>query len=220
MPSVDIRMGNIQWPPRCCRCGSEKYSHRTHTDKVVVRTLLSVTEYRKINLNNVPICDRCANARLFWFGAAIVCGAFTYIIFSFAKDIPAYFSNVGLALSILGVVLAIAGVYKSPIKILKFDEKKNSIRIRIYNREIARQMSILEAARKDLPEHSEYLEIQQKKQKKQEREAKLTIRILCFIGFMAGLILILGFGINDGYLMIIISMIFGLIFEAKRLLTK
>jgi hypothetical protein len=139
MPNVEIPVDQIQWPPKCCRCGSTEYVYRAHTDDVVTRTLLSVTEYRKISLQ-IPVCNRCARAQWVWFGAAIGLAAVGMLILYVAGESDTV-GNIIAVVFILAVLAAIVGVRQRPIKILKYDDKKHTLNIRIYNDDVARAVS-------------------------------------------------------------------------------
>ena len=139
MPDVEVGFENIKWPAKCCRCGSAEYTYRSHTDEVVIRTLLSVTQSRKITLT-IPVCDRCAHAQYIWFGAAIAATGIGVAVLYLVKETD-WTNNLVGASFILAVILGLVGVYKKPIKILKFDEKSRTVRIKIYNTEIASEMS-------------------------------------------------------------------------------
>ena len=128
MPVVEANLKQISWPRKCCRCGGDEYSFRRHTDDVVISTVLSVTEYRKISLD-IPVCDRCARAHYVWFGAAIAIAAIGSLILFIAGDSDIAVNVVAVAF-VLAVVAAIVGVRKRPIKILKFDEKNGTVRVR------------------------------------------------------------------------------------------
>lgn len=139
MPTVEINANRIQWPNKCCRCGTHHYTCRQHTDKVVLRTTLSVTAYRKIGVK-IPVCNRCAFAQYIWFGAAIVLAGLGY----FALEMSGAKNNVPSLVPVAfvgAVILAIVGVNKRPIKILGFNEEKNTIKLNIYNKQIADELS-------------------------------------------------------------------------------
>jgi hypothetical protein len=138
MPKVEIPADSIKWPSKCCRCGSSSYSFRQHTDKVVIRTILSVTQYRKISLN-VPICDRCAMAQYYWFGAAVLLAGIGYLLLKTTgspNNVPVY-----VQLSFVGAIaLAIVGVYMRPIKILGFNEKEGTLKLKVHNNQVANEL--------------------------------------------------------------------------------
>ena len=138
MPTIEIDAGNIQWPARCCRCGSKDFSYRPHADKVVVWTVLSVTAYRQISLN-IPVCNRCSVAHYYWFGAALSATGIGFAILQLTKG-PNNVSNLVPGFWFLAIALGIIGTRKTPIKILKFNEEKNRLTIKIFNKEVAALM--------------------------------------------------------------------------------
>jgi hypothetical protein len=219
MPKIDIRMGDIRWPPKCCRCGSPEFAYHSRTENVVTRTVISATESVAITLNNVPICDRCENARRYWFGGAIAFAAIGSL-FLYLAGSGGFLQTVVLALYVIAVLLAIVGTNKSPVRIIKFDERTNLLRIEIYNRDVASEMLKLESGRTDLQGHAEYLAIQEEKQKKKDREVRLTIRTICVLGFALGLYLVYLAEAATGYSVMIMSLLFCLPFEIKHLRKK
>jgi hypothetical protein len=150
MPDVEVPLQQIQWPPKCCRCGSADYVLRNHSDDVVIRTILSVTESRKIGLQ-IPVCNRCARAQWMWFGAAIGLAAIGMAIIYVARESDAV-ANFVMGAFILGVIAAIVGVRQRPIKILKYDDEKKTLKIRIYNDDVAREVSRPDSLSKSAPE--------------------------------------------------------------------
>jgi hypothetical protein len=146
MPTVEVASDQLHFPPRCCRCGGSEYANREHTDDVVISTILSVTKYRKITLQ-IPVCDRCAHAQWIWFGAAIGLGGLGMLIASVFGESDAAINFV-ILLFVTGVIAAMVGVRKKPIKILKYDEDKDTLKIRIYNDEVARAVSRPPAAKR------------------------------------------------------------------------
>ncbi|MDM5181485.1 hypothetical protein PO883_30345 [Massilia sp. DJPM01] len=212
MPKVNIRMGDIQWPATCCRCGSEEFSYRTRTEKVVMRSVVAATEARAVTLVNVPVCDRCDNARRYWFAGASAAAAIGVLFLAFAANHDTYLTP-DLGIFVLAVFLALIGTTKSPIRIIQFDEKINSLKIQIYNHSVAAEMLRREAGRTDLAGHAEYLDIQQDKQRKQDREVRLTVRTLCLLFFISGLYLVFTLGETTGYAVMILSAAFCLPLE-------
>jgi len=53
---------------------------------------------------------------------------------------------------ILGVIAAIVGVRQRPIKILKYDDEKKTLKIRIYNDDVASEVSRPDSLSKSAPE--------------------------------------------------------------------
>lgn len=135
MKIVDVDAENINWPAKCCRCGSKKFDIKEHSEKVVLWTTLSVTKYRQVFLN-IPVCGGCASAHLIWFGAATLLAGIG------ASGLYLFHKSVGFVLFwwILAIVCGLIGVNKKPIKIMGFDEDKNTMRIKIYNDAVANEM--------------------------------------------------------------------------------
>jgi hypothetical protein len=218
MPKIDIRMGEIDWPQACCRCAGAEFSYRTRTENVVTRTVITATESRAITLANVPVCDRCEHARSFWYAGAAVAAAVGLGMLYFGAAESA--GGIMLTMFVLAVLLAIVATRKSPIRIIRFDERNNSLKVQVYNRAIADEMRRREAARQDLDGHAEYLATQEKIQRKKDREVRLTVRTLCLFFFALGVYLVAKLGEPTGYTVMFLSLAFCLPFEIKHLRTK
>jgi hypothetical protein len=149
MPTVELRMGDIQWPEKCCRCGTGGMSYRTHCEDVITRSgPLGSSQKQEITLANVPVCDRCADAQMVWVGFGILAVAAGGIAFFLIENSDRLFPWV-FALIILGIGMAEFGLYKAPIRILKFDEGRNAITVKIYDRDVADEMSRRELLRQN-----------------------------------------------------------------------
>jgi hypothetical protein len=219
MPKLDIALGDIQWPATCCRCGSHNFSLRTHTEKVVTQTMISATEYRQISLHNVPMCDRCKDAKYLWFGLAAVAAAIGMLILYFFPG-HEQLSHLMLGTWSLAIVLAIVGTEKGPLKILKFDVETSSIKVKIYSRQVAAELAQLEAARPADAGHAQYLKMQEEKKRKQDREVIWTIRTVCVLALVFGLWLLIESDMDDGYGVVVMSLMFWLPIELRRWLAK
>ena len=215
MPKIDIRMGEIYWPAKCCRCGGEQFTYRTRTEKIVTRSVLTVTEYRVITLADVPVCDRCEKARFSWFAGAVVAAAIGFYFLQSA-GLSEMHAKGGLAMLALAGLLAGVGSKKKPIRIIKFHEKNNSFTIDIPNRDVAAEMMRREAVRTDLEGHAEYLAVQQEKQRTQDREVRMTVRALCLVGFALGLFFVIKLGETAGYGIMLFSVVCAIPFEMKH----
>lgn len=170
-----------------------------------------------ITLANVPVCDRCENARYYWFSGAAVAAALGLLVLYFTG---ADHSTALLGTFVLAIFFAIIGTGKSPIRFTRVDEKTNLLKMQIYNREIAREMAAREAGRQDLDGHAEYLAMQKEKQRKQDRELMLVLRKLGILGFAGGVYLAMPKGDAGGYFLMIVSLLFCLPFEINRFRDK
>ncbi len=149
MPTVELRMGDIEWPAKCCRCGSDSMSYRTHSEEVITRTgLLGSSMKQEITLENIPLCDRCADAQMVWVGAGLAAIAAGCIAFFLIEESNALFLWVFIMV-ILGTCMATIGTYKAPIRLLRFDEFRNSIEVKIYDDDVAGEMSRRELLRQE-----------------------------------------------------------------------
>lgn len=144
MPVVRIPFDNLEWPRRCCRCGNADYGLRKHNEKVLTRTLLSVSEYREVTLT-IPVCPTCARMQWLWFGAAIVCAA-AGTMFLWPTSTPNDVSAFVLWLFVAAVVLAWVGVYQRPLRVLGFNDQMRLLTVRIYDGETAAHMAGLTEA--------------------------------------------------------------------------
>ena len=135
MKIIDVDAEEINWPTKCCRCGSKKFDIREHTEKVVLWTTLSVTKYRHVLLN-IPVCSACASAYLKWFCAAILFAGIG------CAGLYLFHKSVGFVLFwwALAIVCGLIGTNKKPIKVMGFNEDQNTMRIKIYNDAIANEM--------------------------------------------------------------------------------
>lgn len=138
MNIVDVPQDHLHWPARCCRCAGKDYEIRPHTEKVVLWTTLSVTRYRIVNLD-IPVCRRCAGGHLLWYGLAIVFGAIAWLLLS-KNNGSAAAANRELLLMFAAIACAIVGVRKKPIKVLRLDDEKGTMRIKLYNETIATEL--------------------------------------------------------------------------------
>ncbi|MFZ6769251.1 hypothetical protein ACO0LM_19525 [Undibacterium sp. Di26W] len=132
---VDADADYINWPSKCCRCGSKNFNMEVHTEKVVLWTVLSVTKYRYISVE-IPVCGSCSSAHFKWYGAAIACAAIGW------SGLQVFHKSDKFILFwwVLAIILAIIGTRKKPLKILGFNEDNNTIRLQIYNHAFASEM--------------------------------------------------------------------------------
>ena len=139
MPVIEARFDELAFPPCCCSCGSRAFTLRSHTEKVVVWTVISITKYRRITLQ-IPACDACVARPWLWFGGAAALIGLVWLYASHASD---HGRDVGVGI-LLPVVLAIGMVLKGqaskPLNILGFDNDDRMIKLRIRNEGVARQM--------------------------------------------------------------------------------
>lgn len=216
MPQIDLRVGEIRWPSKCCRCGSAHFAWRARTEKILTRSVLAVNEYRKITLHEVPVCNRCEFARYFWFGGAILAAAIGLLLPSVA-EMEGPLRHIDIGLFIVGVVLAVVGTTKSPIRIVRFDDATNSLRVEIYNQAVADEMMQREQRRTDLEGHAQYLAAHAEKQRLRDREVMRTIRTICALGCAGGLLMAFWMRDTSGYFMLVFSALCWAPFEWRSL---
>jgi hypothetical protein len=149
MPTVELRMGDIEWPAKCCRCGSDRISYRTHSEEVITRSgPLGSSTKQEITLANLPVCDRCADAQMVWGGAgmlALAAGGLALFLIEQSNALSLWV----LVLFMLGICMVTIGTYKAPIRILRFDARSNTIEVKIYSCEVADEMSRRELLRQE-----------------------------------------------------------------------
>ena len=139
MPVIEARLAELAFPPCCCSCASRDFVWRTHTEKVVVWTVLSVTKYNRITLE-IPACDRCVARQWLWYGGAAALFGLVYLYVSHASD---HNRDVGLGI-LLPIFLAIGMILKGqaskPLNILGLDNDDGMIKLKIRNETVAKQM--------------------------------------------------------------------------------
>ncbi len=146
MPTVELRMGDIQWPAKCCCCGTDRSSYRTHCEDVPIRSRWMFYEKREISLANLPVCDRCADAQMVWVGLGVLTVAVGCIAFFLLEKSNRFYPWL-FAVIVLGIGIAQIGLFKAPIRILEFDESSNTIKLKVDNLEVAEEMMRRERAR-------------------------------------------------------------------------
>ena len=143
MKILETPLHNIAWPECCCRCGSSDFSHRQHSEDVVLWTTLSITRYTKISLT-IPVCSKCANRQYYWFIGALLIPAAIFLpdSGSFAKQLD-QLAYGGLILGLLmftAIGLVLAGLKSKPINILEFNSEQDLVKLRIYHDQVAEAM--------------------------------------------------------------------------------
>ena len=133
---VELPAGRIAWPERCCRCAGKEFSWREHTEKVVVWTILSVTKYRHITLQ-IPVCDACAMRSRIFLGGAGVAAALGYAAVALPKNPGDFATGLTLALWTGAIVAAFIGTRSKPLRILGYDEDKDTLRIEVRDERIS-----------------------------------------------------------------------------------
>jgi hypothetical protein len=135
MKEVEVDAGDINWPQKCCRCGSKSFSIREHVEKVVLWSTGTVTKYH-IVLLDIPVCSSCASAHVIWLSIASVAALIG------AGGLYLWHKSVGIVLFwwVVAIVMALIGVNRKPIKVLKLDRERNRLRIRVYNDAVAAEL--------------------------------------------------------------------------------
>ncbi|CAH0299011.1 hypothetical protein SRABI118_04330 [Massilia sp. Bi118] len=86
-------------------------------------------------------CCRCAGGHLLWYGLAIVFGAIAWLLLSKNNgSAAAAAANRELLLMLAAIACAVVGVRKKPIKVLRLDDEKGTMRIKLYNETIATEL--------------------------------------------------------------------------------
>jgi hypothetical protein len=133
---VELPVDRIVWPERCCCCAGKDFTWRTHTEKVVVWTVLSITKYREISLK-IPVCGACAGRSMLWFGGAAAAGALGYALVALPANAGSAATSATLVLWIGAIVAAMMGVRAKPLKILGYDADKETLRIQVRDERIS-----------------------------------------------------------------------------------
>ena len=139
MPIVQTDFDKLQWPARCCACGSRAFKWRAHSERVVIWTVLSVTKYREITLQ-MPACDDCMRRPWYWFGAG---GMFVGLAVLDAMRASDHHQDVGVGFVLvvaLGIGLVLKGLAAKPLKILGFDNDDRTIKLKFRDEDTARQL--------------------------------------------------------------------------------
>jgi|SRR4051812_47648472 len=134
MKEVEVDADDQHWPQKCCRCGGKAFSIREYMEKVVIWSTGAVTKYDLVLLH-IPVCGTCASVHKIWLGAAAALGAIGFIANNAGKSI-----GFVLFWLVSAIVLALVGVNKKPIKVLRFDKTRNRLRIRIYHDAVAAEL--------------------------------------------------------------------------------
>jgi hypothetical protein len=136
MKFVEVPLSSIAWPKCCCKCGSEDYSFRSHTENVVVWTVISVTSYRKITLP-IPVCGRCAHRHIRWYGGALLLALAAFATPNFTAQSASYLGPLMAAMLVIAVAMALAGLSSAPINILGYSAEHSTIKVKIKNDRVA-----------------------------------------------------------------------------------
>lgn len=134
MKEIELDADDQQWPQKCCRCAGKTFSIREYMEKVVIWSTGAVTKYDLVLLH-IPVCGTCASISKIWLGAAACFGAIGFIANNAGKS-----QGIVLFWLVKAIVLALIGVNKKPIKVLKFDKTRNHLRIRIYHDAVAAEL--------------------------------------------------------------------------------
>ena len=142
MPVVEARFEGLEFPPCCCGCGSRGIKWRSHTEKVVVWTVISVTKYRMITLR-MPACDDCMRRPWLWYGVgggvlALAC------VYAACLARPEHEFGLGIFLVMTaGLGLILKGLASRPLKILAFDNDDRMVKLKIRSEDMARKLLAL-----------------------------------------------------------------------------
>ena len=142
MAVVEARFEGLQFPPCCCGCASRGFKWRSHTEKVVVWTVISVTKYRIVTLQ-IPACDDCVRRPWYWYGAAAVVLGLSFL---YATHASGRGQEVGIGILLpfaLGIGLVLKGLASKPLKILAFDSDDGMLKLKIRSEEMARKLLAL-----------------------------------------------------------------------------
>ena len=139
MAIVEARFQELAFPECCCSCGNRSFTWRSHTEKVVVWTVLSITKYRRISLQ-IPACDQCVFRPWLWFGGA---AALIGLVLLYVSNASSHDKDVGFGV-LLPIFAAIGMILKGqgakPLNILGFDNDDQMIKLRIHSESVARRM--------------------------------------------------------------------------------
>jgi hypothetical protein len=112
---------------------------RSHTEKVVVWTVISVTKYRQITLS-IPACDDCARRPWLWFGGAGALAGLTMLYISHASD-RGHDVGAGVVLFFAAAIaMVLKGQASKALRILGFDSDDRMIKLSVRSADAARQM--------------------------------------------------------------------------------
>ena len=139
MAIIEARLDELAFPPCCCRCASRDFVWRSHTEKVVLWTVLSVTKYRQITLK-IPACDRCVFRQWLWYGGAAALFGLVWLILSHASDRGSDVSAFILLPIFAAIGMILKGQASKPLNILGVDSEDGMIKLKIRNETVARQM--------------------------------------------------------------------------------
>jgi len=139
MAVVEARFDELAFPACCCSCGARAFKWRSHTDRIVLWTVLSVTRYRQVTLQ-VPACDACARRPWHWFGAAAAAGGLAFLDATSAANHGRELGFGFLLVVLAAIGLLLKGLAAKPLKVLALDPDDRTIRLRIRSREVARKM--------------------------------------------------------------------------------
>jgi hypothetical protein len=139
MPVVQTGFDGLRWPSCCCSCGARDFKWRSHSERVVIWTVLSVTKYREITLQ-MPACDDCMRRPWYWFGAASVVIGLAVLHAMRALD---RHQDVGVGFVMViavGIGLVLKGLAAKPLKILGFDSDDRTVKLKFRSEDVARQL--------------------------------------------------------------------------------
>ena len=133
---VEVPATRVAWPERCCCCAGKDFSWRSHTEKVVVWTVLSVTKYRQITMQ-IPVCDACAMRSKIWLGGAGVAAALGYAAIALPNNPGSFATGLTIVLWLGACVAGFIGTRTKPLKVLGYDEDKDTLRLEVRDERIS-----------------------------------------------------------------------------------
>ena len=131
MQALEAPIDNLRWPAACCRCGSDKYRTRVHSDDVVIWTVISITSSRKISVA-VPVCDPCWYRSIYWYApAALIIGG-TLALGDRIEHLR-YSGIVFLVLLMGGIAMILTGLRQRPLRLLAFNPEQRLLKLGVYH---------------------------------------------------------------------------------------
>jgi hypothetical protein len=139
MKIVDVDPDNMHWPACCCRCGSKDYGMQEHEQKIVTSSLLAlvgVVRYKVVTLT-IPVCKACAGARGLWYSFAALCAIICVALFNVDSNVA---KKIAVLLPLVAMVCVLVGGRKRPLRVLGVNEKRGTIRLKVYNDMVGAQL--------------------------------------------------------------------------------
>lgn len=127
---IDAPLDDLRWPRCCCRCGSERFSVRTHVESVVIMSVGAVTTYRRFGVP-IPVCARCFHRRTAWYGGA---AALFAAVLALASQWAGH-AVVGYLAGALGlgiVYMLWRGLDAQPVRLVGFAEQTRVLTIKTW----------------------------------------------------------------------------------------